>query len=101
MAILFEQDLEGNGPRELSNYVLAKNVGVAAIFAQTAENNYRYVIGSKKGDVRPFAKVLNEMFQGRGGGKPEMVQGSVAGTETEIKEAVEACVKKFLSDTIG
>jgi alanyl-tRNA synthetase len=41
-------------------------------------------------DVRPFAKILNEKFQGRGGGKPEMVQGSVTGTEAEIRMITES-----------
>ena len=53
------------------------------------------MIGSKSVDVRSFAKMLNEKFAGRGGGKPEMVQGSVSGAAEEIKEAVEACRKEM------
>ena len=84
LVVLFDSELEGNAPRELVNLILEKHVKVAAVFAQTGENQYRYVIGSRVMDVRPFAKILNEKFQGRGGGKPEMVQGSVTGTEAEI-----------------
>jgi len=58
-------------------------------------NQYRYVIGSKSMDVRPFAKMLNEKFAGRGGGKPEMVQGSVNGEADAIREAVELCRKEM------
>jgi alanyl-tRNA synthetase len=85
--VLFDAELEGNAPRELVNLILDKQVKVVAVFARTGENQYRYVIGSRVMDVRPFAKILNEKFQGRGGGKPEMVQGSVTGTEREICDA--------------
>lgn len=35
-------------------------------------------------DTREAAKLMNEKFHGRGGGKPEMVQGSVTGIGEEI-----------------
>ena len=81
LVVLFETELEGNAPRELVNLILERQVKVAAVFAQTDVDQYRYVIGSRVMDVRPFAKILNEKFQGRGGGKPEMVQGSVTGVQ--------------------
>ena len=46
----------------------------------------RTVIGSRSEDVRPISKALNVAFEGRGGGKPEMVQGSVKGTGKAMKE---------------
>ena len=43
------------------------------------------MIGSREEDVRPLCRQLNEKFAGRGGGKPEMVQGSLtAGDKEEI-----------------
>lgn len=87
--VLFDTELEGNGPRELVNLILEKQAKVAFVFAQADVNEYRYVIGSRVMDVRPFAKILNEKFHGRGGGKPEMVQGSLFGMELEIRLAVE------------
>ena len=36
------------------------------------------------GDARPVGKALNTAFAGRGGGKPELVQGSVAGEQAAI-----------------
>ena len=90
LVVLFDGELEGNAPRELVNLILEKRVKVAIVFAQTGVNQYRYVIGSKEIDVRPFAKILNEKFQGRGGGKPEMVQGSLVGTEAEIGDVAES-----------
>ena len=52
-------------------------------------NGYRYVIGSETADVRPYSKILKEQFDGRGGGKPVMVQGSVNGSEEAIRKVFE------------
>lgn len=85
---IFEQ-LSGNLPREMMNYVLENKADVCAVFTRTQGNGFRYVIGSQKEDVRPIAKKLNEVFHGRGGGKPDMVQGSLEGNMEEIKKMFE------------
>lgn len=81
---LFEEDLDGDSPRLLMNQVLVQDRTGCAVFWKTGESDFRYVIGSKTIDVRPLAKELNQRFEGRGGGKPEMVQGSLQGQEDEI-----------------
>ena len=58
---------------------------ICMVFAGDDASGYRYVIGSRSEDVRPVGKMLNEAFNGRGGGKPEMVQGSLTGTEEDIR----------------
>ena len=95
LIVLFESDLSGDAPRELVNLLLAKGTKVGAVFAEAGYRQYRYVIGSKSLDVRPFAKMLNDKFEARGGGKPEMVQGSVSGDADAIREAVELCKKEM------
>ena len=82
---VFDNELSGNAPRELMNRILQKGATICAVFAGEEESGYRYVIGSKSEDVRPLCKKLNEAFAGRGGGKPEMVQGSLKGNEEEIR----------------
>lgn len=82
---LFEDNLDGDSPRLLMNQVLVQDKTGCAVFWKTGESDFRYVIGSKTIDVRPLAKELNERFEGRGGGKPEMVQGSLQGQEDEIR----------------
>ena len=82
---VFDPELSGNEPRELMNLLLERGAAFCAVFAGTDQSGYRYVIGSRKEDVRPYSKLLNEAFNGRGGGKPEMVQGSLAGTEEAIR----------------
>ncbi len=82
----FGSGLSGNAPRELMNLLLNKGAKVCAVFAGDEEKGYRYVIGSKETDVRPLCKRINDAFGGRGGGKPEMVQGSLSGSEEAIRE---------------
>ena len=74
------------------NLLLDKGAKVSAVFAGTEENGYRYVIGSRVCDVRPISKKINALFNGRGGGKPEMVQGSLGGSEDAIREALQTSV---------
>ncbi len=85
VTIIFDSDLSGNEPRELMNLLLDKGAKMCAVFAGTQEEGYRYVIGSKSEDVRPVCKKINSVFNGRGGGKPEMVQGSLHGDEKAIR----------------
>ncbi len=83
--VLFETDLEGDEIRTLMNLVLMEGKEICAVFQKTEEQTYRYVIGSKEMDVRFLASGLKEQFDGRGGGKPEMIQGSVSGTKEQLK----------------
>lgn len=86
---VFDSALAGNLPREMMNKLLDKGATICAVFTGTDEGGYRYVIGSRSEDVRPISKELNAAFQGRGGGKPEMVQGSIKGTRAEIEAKIQ------------
>lgn len=57
---------------------------------------FRYIAGSRTLNMRPVAEMLNHTFDGRGGGKPDMVQGSCknsAGKE-QIRQILEAYGRK-------
>ena len=71
--------------REMVNLLLKKGAKMAAVFSGNEREGYRYVLGSRSLDVRENGKLLNEAFHGRGGGKPEMVQGTVQGKREEIE----------------
>lgn len=86
---LFEEDLYGDEPRLLMNRVLTRGKDGCIVFAKNGDLGFRYVIGAKEMDVRPFAKGLNAQFDGRGGGKPEMVQGFLKGKEDVIRAWVQ------------
>ena len=65
--------------------MLERGASVCGVFGGNDQDGYRYVIGSKSEDVRPINQKLREQFGARGGGKPEMVQGSLTGTAEDIK----------------
>ena len=44
-----------------------------------------FVFGSNTLDLSLLLKELNSQFRGRGGGKPEMVQGSLFGDEESLR----------------
>lgn len=71
--------------REMVNLLLKKGAKMAAVFSGNEREGYRYVLGSRSLDVRKNGNLLNEAFHGRGGGKPEMVQGTVQGKREEIE----------------
>ncbi|MCI9216580.1 MAG: hypothetical protein HFG95_05725 [Dorea sp.] len=87
---VFDSELSGNEPRDLMNLLLNRGAHVCAVFAGSDVEGYRYVIGSREEDVRPLCKELNDAFGGRGGGKPEMVQGSLKGAAQEIRKMIVA-----------
>ena len=71
--------------RMLMNLVLEAGHEVCAVFHGNDADGYRYVIGSRTLDMRSLAKEFNAAFDGRGGGKPEMVQGTARGMEDEMR----------------
>lgn len=66
--------------------LLAEKVGIAAVFSGNDEIGYKYAVVSRGQDVREIGKALNAACSGRGGGKPDMVQGSVAATREVVEE---------------
>lgn len=56
-----------------------------------------YVIAANGPDLRPACKELNGRLNGRGGGKPQMVQGSFAATSEEIAAALHEVLGPLLT----
>ena len=83
---VFEKDLT---PDELRRFclTLAERFKIAAVFSGEGEN-YKYAVSSKTENCSLIAKAINTNFSGRGGGKPELVQGSCLGKEENIKEFI-------------
>ena len=82
---VFTEDIEGDSMRLLMNLVLEAGHSVCAVFHGNDSDGYRYVIGSRAQNMREFVKEFNAAFNGRGGGKPEMVQGTARGCESEMR----------------
>ena len=82
--VLFEGDMSADSVRRLCDAVLDTCGGRCAVFA--GENgNFKYAVGIRDGDIRPLVKELNGALNGRGGGKPNFAQGSVAAKEADIQ----------------
>ena len=86
--VLFEGDMSSDSVRRLCDAVLDTCGGRCAVFAGT-DGSYKYAVGVREGDVRPLVKALNAALNGRGGGKPNFAQGSVAAAEREIRAFLE------------
>lgn len=81
--ILFE-DVEAAMLRPFVNSLENKYANICAVFSGEDGKGYNYVIGSKGKDLREFIKNFNAVLSGKGGGSPQMVQGSVNATKDEI-----------------
>ena len=79
----FEKDLSGPALRELAEQISQRCSGVAAVFTGE-DGRYSYCLASKTRDLRPLGKEMTVALNGRGGGKPEFQQGTVAATKEQI-----------------
>ena len=84
-AVLFEESLDAGAMRSAVNSLVQKKNGFCGVFAGSDADGYRYVIGKQGGDARTINNELREKFGARGGGKPEMVQGSVTASRADIE----------------
>ena len=76
--------------RELVNLLVTKCSGLAAVFFPGEDGSLRYIIGSRSIDLRKAAREINAGISGRGGGRPEMIQGSAAKPFPEIQAFFQA-----------
>lgn len=82
--IIFDDKLQGKLLQDFSIALMGKAKIFAACFC--GENGvYRYSVASSGTDLREICKTLNGAFSGRGGGKPELVQGTISGREEDIR----------------
>lgn len=75
----FTGDADFNALRNIANGRI-DDAEYIALFAETADG-FNYLVASKMGDTRSIAKALNENFSGKGGGKPDCVQGKITKTD--------------------
>ena len=72
---VFDNMLDEIALRELTNLLMEKCGGIAAVFSGSDKDGWRYIIGSKTVDLRREAKSINFAINGRGGGTAQMIQG--------------------------
>jgi len=83
--LVFEDGLKPDGLRRLADAIQRTCGGRAAVFSPAADG-FQYPIGEENGDLRAFTKQMNTALNGRGGGKPFFVQGSVKAARKEIED---------------
>lgn len=84
--LLFEEELDPAAMRSFVNDAMEITTGICGVFIGNEEEGYRYVLGSKEQNINAIAKEMNQAFNGRGGGKPPMVQGSLKAVKENIEE---------------
>lgn len=82
---LFEQEMDKNAARRFVDTGMRWCGKLCGIFLGDDEKGYQYTFGSQTLELKPFLKEFHERFPGKGGGKGEMVQGTVNGTAKELK----------------
>ena len=81
---LFEEELDVPLLRELVNAGMGKTPGICAAFSGR-DGDWKYVMGSRSLDLRKLASGINAALGGRGGGRPEMIQGSCTASRQGIE----------------
>lgn len=77
--------LSGKEIREVCNCLMERGtLGIVLNRQEEEQMEFQYIIGSKQRDVREIASLLKEKLNGRGGGKPQMIQGTAVGTKEEV-----------------
>ncbi len=83
--VLFEDGLSPDALRRLCDAVLHACGGRCACFSGEDVSGYKYAVGQAGGDLRDFVKELNQALSGRGGGRPDFVQGAVQADRGDIE----------------
>lgn len=87
--LIFKKNMEADSVRKLTDAVMQTCCGCCAVFSDNGDGTYKYAMGEKDGNLREFTKEMNQALNGRGGGKPFFVQGSVSASEEEIRKFFE------------
>lgn len=95
------EGLNPDGLRRLCSALCERTDAPCAAFSPAAGGGFAYALGwagqdaeGRPGDIRPLGRALNEAFAGRGGGKPGLVQGSVAAPDF-------AAIEQFWKERTG
>ncbi|MBE6644042.1 MAG: hypothetical protein E7612_01530 [Ruminococcaceae bacterium] len=68
-----------------SNIAVLKTEGILVLLSGN-DGDYKYVISSNTVNLREITQDVNKSLLGRGGGKPNMIQGSFSSSEKQIRE---------------
>lgn len=86
--ILFENGIDAPVMRNVINQLMEVHNGLCGIFCGNDEDGYSFIVGSKEVDCKALAGTLKEQLSARGGGSPQMIQGSVSASAEDIKKVL-------------
>ncbi|MBQ7562580.1 MAG: alanyl-tRNA editing protein [Lachnospiraceae bacterium] len=81
-------ELDPNAQRKIVNRLNEKHTGINAVFVGSEQNGYRFILSYNCGDAREASELLKNRFSAKCGGSKEMIQGSIAAPEEEIRSAL-------------
>ena len=87
--LIFKGEMEADEVRKLADAVAETCQGCCAVFSENPDGSFKYAMGERNGDLRQFTKEMNAALDGRGGGKPFFVQGSVKASKEQIRRFFE------------
>ena len=85
LALHFEENLTAGENRELCE-AIAKCAGVAVTLSGNDKDGYSFCVISRTEDARAIGAEAAKALQGRGGGKREAFQASIAASRQEIEQ---------------
>ncbi len=86
------EGLDANVMRKMATDLAQVHGGFCGVFTGSDETGYRYVIasGTEKLDAKALQEELKASFAARGGGSPQMIQGSIEKADFEaVKKTIE------------
>lgn len=83
--LIFEDELDKNAARRFVDAGMHRFDGICGAFIGNDADGWQYTLGSRTENLRELLKEFHGAFAGKGGGKPEMVQGTVAGSRAALE----------------
>jgi alanyl-tRNA synthetase len=88
-AILFVPEADSISIRNFINENKNSHSGYVGVFSGDDNTGYSYIIGSSSKDCQKLLSTLRNDFSSKGGGKPEMIQGSLNAAKELILDAIQ------------
>ncbi len=93
---VFENSLPPEDLRKFAVLLARRCSGTAVVFSGK-DKSYRYALANAgQDDIRTIGKALNDAFSGRGGGSRELVQGTLKGTQSALKDLFATLTKRTI-----
>jgi len=87
----FEQGIDRNSCRKFCDHLVKESMAPTCAVLTTGEKDtgvWYYTICSSVTNLRNLSRMINQNLDGRGGGSPEMIQGSFRADKEEIRNVL-------------